>query len=308
MMETQHKVERTIPETNALVKSLVEQETIGFPFWIQGIVGRRFLSDRGHEYFDLSDDDYSINCFLPEKVRGTLNFTLTNGLEVKVLGTIRVFERQAKVQIEVAQAQLVEHTPFSLDENVRKQLEDKGLWPKQPRPLPTKISKIGLVTSKNSEARHDFEQTYRQEFASAMPAITLRDVRLQGEQAPRQIADAIKELNGAVDKVDVIVVTRGGGRAHDLNIFNNIQVAEAICQSEIPVVTGIGHQRDVTFADLVADNSTFTPTAAALALVNAQKSEMPPLDAQKKSKIPCGLLAAAVLVILVLIVFLIALV
>lgn len=304
MTETKHQAERTIPETNALIKSLVEQETIGYPFWIHGLVGHHFLSDRGHEYFDLGDDDYSINCFLPEKVRGTLNFTLANGLEVKVLGTIRVFERQAKVQIEIAQVQLVEHTPFSLDESVRKQLEDKGLWPRQKRPLPTKISKIGLVTSKNSEARHDFEQTCRQELASAMPAITLRDVRLQGEQAPRQIADAIKQLNGAVDKVDVIVLTRGGGRAHDLNVFNDMQIAEAICRSEIPVVTGIGHQRDVTFADLVADVSAFTPTAAALELVKAQKIEAPQLETKKETRVPCALWVLSVVVIIVFVLLL----
>jgi exodeoxyribonuclease VII large subunit len=303
MTETRHQTERTIPETNALIKSLVEQETIGFPFWVQGIVARHFLSDRGHEYFDLSDDDYSINCFLPERVRGTLSFTLTNGLEVKAFGTVRVFERQAKVQIEVTEAKLIEHTPYSPDESVLKQLEAKGLWPRQKRPLPTKIDRIALVTSKNSRAVSDFEETYRQESRTAPPTRVL-DVRLEGEQAPGQIADAIKRLNGEPDKVDVIVLTRGGGRAHDLNVFNDIHIAEAICRSQIPVVTGIGHQRDVTFADFVADASAITPTAAALALVNAQRNEIQQLESNKETRIPCTLWVLAVLVIITFTVFL----
>jgi exodeoxyribonuclease VII large subunit len=117
-----------------------------------------------------------------------------------------------------------------------------------------------VITSKQSDALHDFEDTYRSENGTA--SVKLGDVRLQGQQAIRDISEAINRLNRE-KVVDVIAIIRGGGRDADLAIFDDIQIAEAICRSTIPLITGIGHQRDHTLADELADVKAITPTAAA---------------------------------------------
>jgi exodeoxyribonuclease VII large subunit len=261
---------RSIPQTNALVRALVEQETLDHPFWIGGMVTRSFLSHLGHHYFDLNDDDYSISCMLREKLRGTLNFTITNGIEIEVFGAIRVYEKKAQVQIEVEKARLIESPPFVIDASVQEQLAQKGLWPKAKHPLPNPIKMIGIVTSKQSDALHDFEDTYRNEGGTARTKLI--DVRLQGQQAVRDITEAINRLNQE-KSVDVIALIRGGGHSAELATFDDILIAEAICQSAIPILTGIGHQRDSTLADQVADVTTITPTAAASHLARATQAK-----------------------------------
>jgi len=262
---------RSINEINRLVKALVEQETVGYPFWVGGYVSRHYISDFGHEYFDINDEEYSINCFLRNSMRGTLDFEIANGLDIEVYGALRVYERMARVQIEVEAVRLVDDSRFIMDETVQEQLAQQGLWPPVKKPLPEIITSLGIITSKQGEALHDFEDTYLRERGTATRKVV--DVLLQGQQAPQQIADAILRLNRE-RQVDAIVLTRGGGRTADLAVFNDIRVAEAIARSEIPVVTGIGHQRDDTLADQIADVSAITPTAAAVEL--AKHAPAPP--------------------------------
>jgi exodeoxyribonuclease VII large subunit len=147
---------RTIRETNALIRALVEQETLGYPFWIGGLVTKYFLSDFGHLYFDLNHDDHSINCMMREQVRGTLDVPIANGMEIEVFGSIRVYEKSAKVQIEVEKIRVIENVKASTGANLLQELEKKGLWPRTKRPIPSEISKIGLVTSKQNEALRRF--------------------------------------------------------------------------------------------------------------------------------------------------------
>ena len=113
-----------------------------------------------------------------------------------------------------------------------------------------------------------FETNYRK--AEGKAAVELADVRLEGQSAVQEISDALNRLNRE-NEVDVIVLTRGGGRKHDMSIFNDVIIAEAICRSEIVVVTAIGHERNHFFADKVADMSVSTPTAAAIALAKPHK-------------------------------------
>ena len=297
---------RSINQVNRLVKSLIEQETTGYPFWVGGYVSRHYVSDFGHEYFDLTDEDYLINCILRNTVRGTLNFEIANGMDIEVYGAIQVYERQAKVQIQVDQVRLISTNTYVLDQTVQMQLAEKGLWPPVKQPLPTDIRQIGLVTSKRSEALKDFEDTYRHEHGGA--ALKVADVLLVGQQAPQQIAQAIERYNHH-HQVDVIVLTRGGGRSAELSVFNDLLVAEAICRSQIPVVTGIGHQRDDTLADHVADVSTITPTAAAVELARRTRPEQDIFAAETAPKptasnqalfISVAIIVAAIIIALVL--------
>ncbi len=277
MSQAQNEPSRTIRDTNSLIRALVEQETLGYPFWVGGYISRCFLSDFGHIYFDLTDDDHTISCMIREPVRGTLDFTINNGMDIEVFGTVRVYERQARVQIEVEKVRQIERPGVVADMKVLEQLEEKGLWPRTRRSLPGKIHRIGLITSKHSDALHDFEDTYRKEGGAA--PIRLVDVRVQGQQASHEIADAINRLNRERD-TDVIALIRGGGRVADLAVFNDYLIAEAMCQSSIPVVTGIGHQRDETIADQVADVREITPTAVAIRL--ARHSSLPWVSTKSK--------------------------
>ena len=254
---------RSIPQINSMVRALVEQETLSYPFWTRGFVNRYFQSDFGHTYFDLADDDHSIGCMLPVSRRSNLEFEIANGMEVEVFGPIRVYEKQAKVQIDVEQIRLINHEPFVPDEALQEQLALMGCWPPQRQALPQMVQQIGLITGKNSRAYDDFRSTFYNEGGQA--DVRLIDVLVGGQNAPIQIARAIERLNRE-NNVDVIALVRGGGRVEELAVFNDIQIARAICQSAIPVVTGIGHHQDDSLADQMADFAAITPTAAALRL------------------------------------------
>jgi len=299
MSENSEESKRSLRQTNALVRALIEQETLDYPFWVGGVVTRCFVSNFGHVYFELVDEDYSINCMVREPVRGTLNFTFSNGIEVEVFGTVRVYEKAAKVQIEVEQARRIETPKPVLDTTILEQLKAKGVWPRTKLSLPNTITQIGIVTSKQSQALHDFEDHYRHEGGTASCKVI--DVRLQGQQAPREIADAINRFNRE-KQVEVIVITRGGGRASELTVFNDPLIVEAICRSTVPIITGIGHQRDDTLADQVADFSAITPTAAASYLAKKQALLPTPTPPQPASNLTLvyvvGFLAVVAIIML----------
>jgi exodeoxyribonuclease VII large subunit len=291
---------RNIPGLNALIRGMVEQETLGHPFWVGGYVTRRFNSDSGHLYFHLMDEDYSIGCIIRAPVKNKLSFEISNGMDLEVYGSIRVYERKADIQIEIEQVRLIETQQKIVDTNLLNQLEKAGVWPREKKPMPTIIRKIGLITSKQSDALHDFEDTYRSEGGTA--AVKLSDVRLQGDQAPQVIADAIRRVGKSGD-VDVIVLTRGGGRTADLAVFDSLIIAEAICRCAIPVITGIGHQRDHTLADEVADYKAITPTAVASYLARIKPPEQPlPITASSNRLlyITIAIIVVAIVIILAL--------
>lgn len=303
MVESTGENRRTVNEVNSMVRALVEQETLGYPFWVNGIVTRYFISNLGHIYFDLTDESFTISCMLNERRRGIIDFEISNGMELEVFGSVRVYDKTAKVQIDVEQVRLVNHDAYVMDATVQEQLAQMGCWPPQRRPLPAIIQRIGVVTSRHSDALHDFEDTYRKEGGSGV--IQVEDVRVQGYQAPRQIAQAIERLNRD-GKVEVIALIRGGGREDELAVYNDIAIAQAICQSAIPVITGIGHQRDDTLADQMADFKAITPTAAALELAKHMPQVATPIPAHVQPQTPTSnkLLIAAVIILAIVVVFL----
>lgn len=285
MAESTGENRRTINQVNSMVRALVEQETLGYPFWLNGIVTRCFISNIGHVYFDLTDESFTISCMLHERRRGTIDFEINSGMELEVFGSVRVYDKTAKVQIDVEQVQLVNHDAYVMDATVQEQLAQIGCWPPQKRPLPAVVQRIGIVTSKHSDALHDFEDTYRKESGPGAGTTEVIDVRIQGFQAPRQIAQAIERLNRD-SKVEVIALIRGGGREDELAIYNDIAIAQAICRSAIPVITGIGHQRDDTLADQMADFKAITPTAAALELAKHVPQVVVPVPARASDTKP----------------------
>ncbi len=292
--------QRSIPQINSLVRSLVEQETLNYPFWVSGFITRYFESNYGHIYFDISDQDYSINCMLPERRRSNLDFDLAQGMEVAVYGAVRVYEKQAKVQIDVEQVRLINHEPYVLDATLQDQLATSGCWPPQKRSLPQAVRTIGLVTGKNSKAREDFYDTFYNEGGQAQ--IKVVDVKVGGQRAPVQIARAIQRLNRE-NEVDVIALVRGGGRVEELAVYNDLEIARAICQSAIPVITGIGHHEDDSLADQMADFSAITPTAAAVRLAKLAQAPGQVRLTQPARRLSLSAIIIVVLVLAVVILF-----
>lgn len=276
---------RTVRETNHIVRSLIETEqTLRDYFWVGGRLTKFHKSDFGHAYFTLEDENYSIRCMLPNNNLGKANFPLENGIFVDVYGKLSVYQKWAQVQIEVEDIKLVDKGTAEFNLNVMEQLKEQELWPKSKKELPNNPEKIILITSQRSAAHDDFYHKYHEEMGRA--SIDDIDVLLEGERAPSMIADAIERANQE-QRGDIIVLTRGGGRKADLSVFNDIQIAEAICKSQIPVITGIGHAEDDTIADRVADATTITPTAVASELAKLSRIPQKPIISQStEAEIP----------------------
>ena len=300
MSREANEATRTIEEINRLVTGLVETETLGYPAWVGGIVKSRFQADSGHVYFTLEDNTYSIRCMLPRQVRGTLDFPINNNMEIEVFGAVRVYEKRAEVQISVEKALLIEGQQFVPAGDVIERLKNGGLYPPQKQSLPNAIRQIALITSRRSEALHDFESTYRE--ARGTAKIQLIDVLLQGNEAVVQIVNAIERVNHE-KQAQVIAIVRGGGRHADLATFNDYRIAEVICRSAIPVVTGIGHQQDETFADIIADHAAITPTAAAIKIAQtSRKLDSPQAVTTSDPRLLFGVIGLMGVVIVILLV------
>lgn len=252
---------RSIAQVNRTLRSIIEAETLEQFFWTSGVIQRFHQSDLGHCYFDLVDDKTRIRCMLHENRRGNIQFELDNYLEVEVYGDVRFYEPGSVMQIFVRAIRL--SASATAEKPAIDRLRDAGLYPPQKRPPLQRIRRIGCITGRSSRAIGDFETAYQNAGErSVLAPLKWEYVLLTGERAPQLIADAIHSLDATAD-IDAIAVIRGGGRIDDFAAFDSFAVAQAISQCQTFIVTGIGHHRDQTLSDQVADHAAATPTAAA---------------------------------------------
>lgn len=220
----------------------------------------------GHLYLTLKDAGSELSCVMWKSDAAKLKFTPADGLEVIATGTVEVFERAGRYQLYIRK---IEPRGIGALELAFRQLCDKlareGLFdPGRKRPLPEFPRRIALVTSPTGAAVGDMLRTIARRYPCV--DVLLYPVRVQGDGAAAEIARAIGKLNehaAALGGIDVLIVGRGGGSIEDLWAFNEEVVARAIAASTIPTVSAVGHEVDVTVADLVADVRAATPTAAA---------------------------------------------
>lgn len=220
----------------------------------------------GHLYFTLKDDRSELACVMWRSDATRMKFQPTDGLEVIATGNVAVFERAGKYQLYTRR---LEPRGVGALEFAFRQLHEKlakeGLFdPERKKPIPRFPQRIAVVTSPTGAAVRDIIRTIRRRFPCV--DLCICPVRVQGESAAREIADAIRRLNKhseTMGGVDCMIVGRGGGSLEDLWAFNEEIVARAIFNSTIPVISAVGHEVDVTIADLVADLRAATPTAAA---------------------------------------------
>jgi exodeoxyribonuclease VII large subunit len=217
-------------------------------------------------YFNLVDG-VSIEANMKSVVFDRLPAPPGDGDRVQALGVVEFWQRKSQVVLRVAKLEPVgEGLLLAQIEALRELLRREGVLTAQrgARPLPLLPRRIGLVTSRDGEARHDFLVNATARFRDV--DILLAHAPVQGDAAPGAIARAIRAL-GEVEGVDVIVIARGGGSLQDLMAFNSELVCRAVVSSRVPVVSGVGHEGDRTLSDEVADHRVSTPTAAAMAVV-----------------------------------------
>jgi len=250
----------TVSEIMSEAKSLMEET---YPdVCVRGEVTGYMMASSGHIYFDIKDEGALLRVVFFKGNHRNLKFTIENGMEVLVSGNLSIYEGRSSFQMK---ARMVE--PAGLGalqmriEQLKKKLEAEGLFSvERKRSIPDFPMSIALVTSPEGAAVRDFLKVTRRRFPGQR--IVIFPALVQGDEAPREIVAAIEAAN-EMGGFDVMVVCRGGGSLEDLMAFNDEGVARAIASSAVPVVTGIGHERDFTIADFVADVRAATPSQAA---------------------------------------------
>jgi exodeoxyribonuclease VII large subunit len=227
----------------------------------------------GNHYFSLKDATSQIDVVLfYDRITPAVREILSNGIALQIEGDLTVFEKQGKYQLRALRVEPVGYGALQARfEALKRKLELEGLFsPDRKRPLPRYPTRIGLVTSRSGAAVEDMIRILQARAPYAQ--LVLADTRVQGDGASRDIAAALDRMN-ARGQVEVIIVGRGGGSPQDLWAFNEEAVVRAIVRSRIPVVSAVGHEVDITLADLAADLRAATPTHAAQ-LVVRDKNEI----------------------------------
>ena len=253
----------TVSEITARIKETIEEE-IGFEYvWIVGEISNfRGNYASGHWYFSLKDKDTQISAVCFKWANQYIKFLPENGMEVICCGQISVYEKQGSYQINVryVEPKGVGAQALAL-EQLKEKLLTEGLFDEErKRPLPYLPQKIGIVTSPTGAAVKDILEVLDRRFPNL--EILISPTRVQGDEAPREIVSALGKLY-KVDGIELIILARGGGSKEDLWAFNYEGVAREIAKSPVPVISAVGHEIDITIADLVADVRAATPSMAA---------------------------------------------
>ena len=259
-----------ISELTEDIKILLENT---FPeVWVEGELSNFSQSQSGHIYFSLKDAKSSLRCVFFRGLNQGLKFALKDGLSCLVYGRITVYAPSGQYQLSVQKLEPKGAGSLQLAfEQLKEKLAKEGLFdPAHKKPLPALPLRIAVVTSPQGAAIRDILNILRRR--APFVKIILNPVKVQGQGAASEIAQAILEFN-QYKEVDVLIVGRGGGSLEDLWAFNEELVARAIYNSKIPVVSAVGHEIDWTIADLVADLRAPTPSAAA-ELVVKQKEDL----------------------------------
>lgn len=247
----------SVSELTHAIKGLLE-EGIGSVV-VVGEVSNYKLHTSGHRYFTLKDASSQINCTMWRS--RNLSFKPEDGMRVVVSGKLSLYAAQGKYQIDcfAMQPEGVGDLYVAF-EQLKRDLDERGYFdPGRKRGLPAMPQRIGIATSETGAAYHDMVTTIGRRFPHV--TIVFRPTLVQGDGSARDIANAVRDLEQQI--VDVIIVGRGGGSIEDLWSFNTLEVADAIYNCSVPVVSAVGHETDVTIADYVADVRAATPTAAA---------------------------------------------
>jgi exodeoxyribonuclease VII large subunit len=264
-----HKHIYTVSEITQVIKNLLE-EKVG-EIWLEGEISNFKAATSGHFYFSLKDQNSLIGAAMFAYANKGLKFKLEDGLKVICFGKVDVYSPsgQYKIIVERIEPKGIGAQQLAF-EQLKKKLEQEGLFDLgHKRDLPQMPFSVGIVTSAKGAAVRDILQILKK--GASCVDVVLRSVRVQGDPAAGEIAEAIADLNN-LKNLDLIIVSRGGGSTEDLWSFNEEIVARAIYNSRLPVISAVGHQINTTLSDLVADIFVETPSAAAKIIVDKKNA------------------------------------
>ncbi len=251
----------TVAQVNSYIKNMFTQDFMLQSISVKGEVSNCKYHSSGHIYFTLKDEKGTISCVMFAGNRDGLTFSMAQGQQVVVSGTIDVYERDGKYQLYARQIkQDGAGALYERFELLKAQLEERGMFaPEYKQPIPKYINRLGVVTAQTGAAVRDIIQvaTRRNPYVQ----IILYPAIVQGEAAVSSIVNGIHAMEHF--GVDTIIVGRGGGSIEDLWAFNEEAVAQAVFDCPIPIISAVGHETDFTIADFVADLRAPTPSAAA---------------------------------------------
>lgn len=274
----------SISQVNEYIRSKMDNDSFLSQIAVRGEISNYKMYPSGHHYFTLKDESSALKCVMFKGNAMRLRFRPENGMQVIAVGKISVYPRDGAYQL-YCTAMMVDgigdlHTAF---EQLKAKLAAQGLFdPQHKKVLPPYPGIIGIVTSPAGAAVHDMLRILSKRYPVAQ--VKLFPVRVQGEEAPEEIAAAIRYAN-RYQLADLLIVGRGGGSIEDLWAFNDERVAYAIYDSEIPVISAVGHEPDVTISDYVADLRAATPSNAAELAVPDQEALLQNIDTSYASMI-----------------------
>ena len=251
-----------VSQVNAYIKGLLDRDALLGQVCVHGELSNYKVYPSGHHYFTMKDAEGALRCVMFRSNAARLRFRPENGMQVLAMGRITVFPRDGAYQLycdELAPAGVGDlHVAF---EQLKAKLLAEGLFDRSlKKPLPPYPHTIGIITSGAGAAIMDMLRILNRRYPLAK--VKILPVRVQGAEAPAEIAGAIRYAN-AHHVADLLITGRGGGSMEDLWAFNDERVARAIFASEIPVISAVGHEPDVTISDFVADVRAATPSNAA---------------------------------------------
>ena len=268
----------TVTQINEYIRAMMDGDPLLNQVAIKGEISNYKLYPSGHHYFTLKDEGGALRCVMFKGNAVRMKFRPENGMKVVAMGKISVFPRDGAYQL-YCSGLILEGIGdlYAAFEQLKSKLQAQGLFdPSHKKPLPKFPGTIGIVTSSAGAAVHDMLRILRKRYP--LTKVLLLPVRVQGVEAPAEIAAAIRYAN-YFRLADLLIVGRGGGSIEDLWAFNDEIVAHAIYESHIPVISAVGHEPDVTISDFVADLRAATPSNAAELAVPDQDALRQTLDA-----------------------------
>ncbi len=278
----------SISQLNEYIRAQLDGDPVLNQVAVRGEISNYKLYPSGHHYFTLKDEGSALKCVMFKGNAFRLRFRPENGMKVIAMGKVSVYPRDGAYQL-YCTAMAVDGVGdlYAAFEQLKKKLAAQGLFdPAHKKPIPQFPGIIGIVTSSAGAAVHDMLRILRKRYP--LTQVKLLPVRVQGVEAPGEIAAAIQYAN--YHKLcDLLIVGRGGGSMEDLWAFNNEGVAWAIYESDIPVISAVGHEPDVTISDFVADLRAATPSNAAELAVPDMEGLLQNLD-EKSAAMAASLL------------------
>lgn len=265
----------TITQVNEYIRAMMDSDALLTGIAVRGEISNYKVYPSGHHYFTLKDDSAALKCVMFRGNATRLRFRPDNGMQVIAMGKISVYPRDGAYQLYCTGMVLDGIGDlYAAFEQLKAKLSSEGLFdPSHKKPIPRFPKTIGIVTSSAGAAVHDMLRILNKRYP--LTKIRLLPVRVQGQEAPGEIAAAIGYANH-FRLADLLIVGRGGGSIEDLWAFNDERVAYAIYNSQIPVISAVGHEPDVTISDFVADLRAATPS-------NAAELAVPDQDALRQS-------------------------